>query len=133
MVSFEVPGKAVPKQRPRRARNGHFYTPQPTVEYEREVAWRSKIAMKGRLPFICPVSVSIEIRLVPPRSWYASKQVRALNGELRPSRFDLDNCVKALTDGMNGIVYKDDRQIYEITAFKAYGNTDKVLVEIEEA
>ncbi len=37
-----------------------------------------------------------------------------------PSRFDLDNALKLFSDAANGILFKDDRQIIEISARKLF-------------
>ena len=42
---------------------------------------------------------------------------------------DIDNLCKAVLDAMNGIIYKDDSQVWKLTASKCYG--EDVGVEIE--
>lgn len=38
------------------------------------------------------------------------------NGRASDTRLDLDNCIKVALDSMNGIMYKDDKQIVRIVA-----------------
>jgi Holliday junction resolvase RusA-like endonuclease len=38
-----------------------------------------------------------------------------------PTRIDLDNIAKIITDGANGIAWEDDRLIHELTLKKLYG------------
>lgn len=46
---------------------------------------------------------------------------------------DLDNMVKFICDVMNGIIYKDDKQIIKLNAEKRFTNKEeKVLLEISE-
>ena len=75
-------------------RNGKFYTPKTTREYEETVAWFAKTAYKEE-PTKDPVRLDLTIR--------SSK-----------SRADISNILKSIEDGMNGIIYVDDKQIEEI-------------------
>jgi Holliday junction resolvase RusA-like endonuclease len=48
--------------------------------------------------------------------------------KLDTPRGDLDNYIKALWDGCNGVVWEDDRQIIEITAWKSFTDGDGFIV-----
>ena len=93
MIEFTVPGRPRPKQRPRKGKYGNMYTPRETQEYERKVAWYALKAMKGKGKITGPVGV--EIRL-----YFKGKRVA-----------DIDNCAKAIMDGMVGVIFNDDRQV----------------------
>jgi Holliday junction resolvase RusA-like endonuclease len=56
-----------------------------------------------------------------PKSWPKWKRDAALLGIYTPGRPDIDNVAKAVLDAFNGIVYKDDAQVYELTVKKIYG------------
>lgn len=88
---FTVPGRPVPKGRPRLGR-GRTYTPPSTVAYEQAVGWCARSAHRGQ-PLPGPVAVRLELHLVATR------------------RGDVDNYAKSLLDGMQGIVLLDDRQV----------------------
>lgn len=109
-TSFVVPGRPVGKERARKGKNGTFYTPARTREYENLVAWKAKIAHVGA-PFEGPVKLEMEVRS-------------------RKSRADTSNILKAIEDGMNRIVYYDDRQIMEIHIFRTRGNDEEVQVTV---
>lgn len=130
-VCFEIPGKCIAKQRARKGKGGNFYTPQPTREYETEVAWQAKIAKKHRKPFTCAVSVDILIHEPIPPSWPPSQRKRALAREILPKKNDLDNKIKSLNDGMNGILYLDDKQVAKITAEHFYSETPKAIITVK--
>lgn len=135
MIEFFIPGAPVAKGRGRAAivaGHAHVFTPTKTRDYENLVKAAASQAMNGQAPFDCPVSVSINVRLPIPQSMSAKKQELALSDALLPAkRPDLDNCVKACTDGMNMIVFRDDALICDIRAFKRYSVTPGVLIQVE--
>lgn len=89
---------AVPKGRPRFGKKGRVYTPRRTRDFEERVAWTAKAVMRSRLPLTCRVRVNVEV--------------------VYKRDADLDNFIKAALDGINGIVFEDDRQVTAITAQK---------------
>lgn len=53
---------------------------------------------------------------------------------LKKGQGDLDNKFKVIQDGLNGIAYKDDKQIVELHARKIKNSTfNGVVIEIREA
>ncbi len=47
-------------------------------------------------------------------------------------RPDLDNCVKFVKDCLNGIVWWDDSQVYEVHAKKIYDENPRTYIIIRE-
>ena len=45
---------------------------------------------------------------------------------------DMDNQIKAISDGLNKVAIADDRQFVRINADKVYGKDDYVIVVIRE-
>lgn len=130
---FKVYGEPVAKGRPRFTRQGRAYTPKKTHDYESEVAAMAKAAMGSSEPLETPVAVYVYVTFPIPQSYSKKRTEACLNGfERHTKRPDLDNCVKAVTDGMNGIVYKDDSQITSLHATKVYGTTAIVEVMVRE-
>ena len=134
-VSFTIPGKPVGKQRSRSARlpNGgvRHYTPDETVRYENLVALAAKIAMAGADPTSSAVWLDLTVILTVPKSWGKRNTEAALSGDIKPtSKPDLSNVIKAVEDGMNGVVYQDDSQITHLTASKRYGSAAGVHVSV---
>lgn len=132
MIEFTVKGKPVGKGRPRFTRTGHTYTPEKTRAYEAAVAWECRKAMEGKLPSALPQHVSVEVMVKPPKSWSKTKTKNALGGFIAPGRPDIDNYLKAVLDGCNGIAFLDDSQVVAVYATKRYAETDGVRVIIEE-
>ncbi len=121
MIEFTIPGEARGKQRPRATKQGRVYTPKETVNAEAFIRMIAAAAMAGRPPLEGAVIMTIDIRVGIPKSFTKKKRAAALTGELSPvTKPDLDNVVKLYSDAINGIVYKDDKQIVLLVAGKKY-------------
>lgn len=133
VISFTIDAVPVPKGRPRMNRlSGQVYTPLKTRAYENAVALKAKLAMQGKQPFHGAVKVSISFYLPIPKSWTKKRRQEAIEGRHAECIVsDLDNYVKACADGMNGIVYHDDRQIVSLHARKRYSSAPETTVLVE--
>lgn len=130
-VMFRAGIRAVPKGRPRLGRRGFVYTPESTQHFETQIKVLASTTMGHRLPYSCPVKVTINIIEPVPKSYSKLQVELAEAGLILPPRGDLDNRVKAVTDAMNGVVYQDDDQVGDIVASKRYGSTYLIHVVIE--
>jgi Holliday junction resolvase RusA-like endonuclease len=137
IVSFEIPGTPVAKGRARISTRGgkvRSFTPQKTVNFEARVALAASDAMNGQKPIEGPISLFLIVYLPIPQSWPQKKKNEALTGIVKPcSRPDLDNFAKAVCDGCNAIVWKDDSQVTTLTATKRYSDAPGVSVIAEAA
>lgn len=135
-VQFVVPGDPVGKGRPRVSTiGGHarMFTPAKTASYEGLIALAGTEAMAGRQLIEGAVMVEMRIVMSVPRSMSKKKQCMALAGEVFPAKKpDMDNVVKAIFDGLNGVVWKDDVQVVDAIVRKRYGETPGVHVFIVE-
>jgi Holliday junction resolvase RusA-like endonuclease len=125
---FTIPGRPFAKQRPRATRQGRVYTPAATVSFERTVG---QIACQHfPEPITGPVRVEIVATFEPPKSWSKKKTAEHIN---RPhtQRPDLDNCQKAILDGLNRIAFADDGQVAEIMCRKFWGPAAQTVVKVE--
>jgi Holliday junction resolvase RusA-like endonuclease len=131
-VTFTVPGIPQGKGRARAAIIRGFariYTPEKTRSYEGTIAWCGAAAMAGRPPFLVPMALALLIRCQIPASWSKKKRVEALNGDLVPAtKPDVDNILKAVGDGLNGVVWADDVQIVRVNIEKGYAETPGIVV-----
>jgi Holliday junction resolvase RusA-like endonuclease len=112
-----------------------MYTPPKTAEYELLVAKCGGFAMQAQCyadPFKGNIGIEILVILPVPNSWSKKKRAEALIGDIKPvSKPDLDNIIKSIGDGLNGIVWEDDSQICVISARKQYGEEPLVNIKIE--
>jgi len=136
MVMYIVYGEPVGKGRPRFARRGNFvstYSPQKTKTYEDEIRMMAKAAMGSSEALDTPVTVAIYIRVGIPASFSKQKRKDALAGILKPTKKpDIDNIAKCFLDGMNDIVYLDDKQVVNLHVTKVYAETPAVEVMVKE-
>ena len=68
-----------------------------------------------------------------PASWSKRKAAEALHGVIRPTKKpDADNVLKAVCDGINGVVWHDDTQAVDVTLRKRYGPVPGVWVFVRQ-
>lgn len=139
-IRFFIPGVAKGKGRARSRIAGApgkqfvaHYTPKDTVAYEGLVSLAASHAMNGRAPSEMPVALQMQISVEPPASWSQKKRAKALAGQVMPtSKPDMDNVVKAVMDGCNKVVFRDDSVCCDLTVKKRYSETPGVEVWIGE-
>lgn len=133
-IAFTVPGQPQGKGRAKIVKIGGFSrmaTPAHTVAYEGLVAHAAHAAIAGRPLLDTPVTVTMRIECQVPASWSQKKQRMALLGELRPgSKPDADNVIKAIFDGCNAVLWRDDSLVCELHMHKLYSATPGVWVEV---
>lgn len=110
--SFYFPVVPVAKGRPRFTNRGFAYTPKKTREAEQEL--RDLAILTKCKPFENALSIFISFYIPRPKS------VKRKYPTVKP---DLDNFCKAV-DAFNGILWKDDAQIIEMTAVKQYADEE---------
>lgn len=114
-IRFTVPGRPVPKQRPRvysHGRRVQVYTPPETRAYEEAVALFARR--------VCPEPLTGPVRL----------RVRVYFRDGRAP--DLSNCIKSIEDGLNGVAYIDDSQVKAVEAWLCVDDDERAEVEVEE-
>ena len=132
-----VDGTPVAKGRPKFSTiNGHAraITPAKTRNYENWVRMCGVQAMNlaGRSTMDEAIDLKLIAHVPIPSSWSKKRQIKAALGEIHPTkRPDLDNFLKAAKDALNGIVWRDDSQIVNISARKVYGETPKLVITVE--
>jgi len=115
---FEIP--PVPKQRPRRAKFGGVFTPKKTKVFEDSIRLLAK-AKYHLKPMEGPIGLGVSFVLQRPKS------VKRYYPHVKP---DLDNLLKSVVDGLNGILYQDDCQIVECFSQKEYGDESGIVVAV---
>lgn len=124
MIDIVIHGKPIGKARPRfgRTKNGKAiaYTPKETKYYEQSISWIAQVAMMGKVMLDGPVKVTIS-------AYFPHKKKTGYH----ISRPDLDNVVKAILDGLNGVVFHDDAAVCQLVAVKRYAPEGEERVEVQ--
>ena len=134
-IFFTVP-QVSGKGRPRFARQGTFvktYTDAKTLTYEKSIQTYAKQAMGSTSPLIGAVAAYLHIGVPIPPSYSKTRQKACIEGLERPTKKpDIDNIVKAVLDGMNGIVYLDDKQVVDLHLTKVYSSKEGIDIMVKE-
>lgn len=131
-IRFTVPG---PPQGKGRARfgNGRTYTPAKTVAYEGLIALAGEKAMNGRHLFEGPIYLTVSAVFPVPKSRAKAIAKNMTSGiAWHTSKPDSDNILKAVGDGLNGIVWKDDSRIVLAKIQKFYGERPELQITVEQ-
>lgn len=133
MITFEVPGVPVGKERPRVTSHG-TYTPKKTKQYMKQI--QAAYKKESGACFESFVRMDILAYFPIPKS-YTKKQRR----EIEEHHFwygkkpDKDNIDKSVMDALNGIAYKDDSMIVAGLTMKKYCHPDqepKIVVMLSD-
>ena len=146
LVHFHIPGEPIAKGRARTVplmRHGKpvlgaggrpvilHHTPDRTVRYENLVRLAAEHAMRGRPPAEGALRLTVRAVFTIPSSWSQRKRLAAVGAPVI-KRPDLDNVVKAIKDGCNGVVWHDDCQVADLGGSrKVYGLAPGVDVAVE--
>lgn len=97
-VKITIPGRPVPAVR--MTQRGKYVKPQAQryLEYKELVSWTGRAVINRPLPKGNQASVTMRFFLC---------------GGQTP---DIDNLIKAILDGLNGIAWEDDKQVVEVRA-----------------
>lgn len=136
-LTFTIEGPPVAKARPRVTRFGNTYTPKKTREFEQQCGEAAKASMLRRDRSRCEngwVAVHVTSYIQIPKSLPKKKQ-REMEGRRHHEKEnpDVDNLLKAVLDGIQGVVMRNDSQVAEIFASKWWSMTPhtEVLVRWE--
>ncbi len=133
-ISFFIPGEPVAQGRHRLTTiNGHarMHDAPKSAAYKNLVSMVASQKMADKDLMNDSVSVIITVQKSIPQSWSKKKQAKAIEGTVRPTgRPDIDNYIKSVFDGLNGVVFKDDSQVTFVGAYKQYSTTPGVSVVI---
>ena len=130
---FEVNEKAVGKARPRYNPKAHkMYTPIKTSNFEEKIknAFLQKYNVQTELSEK-PFDAIIKVWFEPVKSTSKKKRENLLYGPC-DKKPDCDNIAKSVLDALNGLAYKDDKQVSYLSVEKLYGPENKIEIDLEE-
>ena len=131
-IVITLAGPPVAKGRPRFTRKGIAFTPAKTRSFENLLRFEASQIMQGKTPLESALTLTLEAFLPIPSSWSKKQQLRALGGLVHPTkRPDCDNLLKTI-DSLNGIVWRDDKQIIHASVTKAYSDRPRIVLTVRE-
>ena len=130
IFEFTVEGVPIAKGRPRVCRN-HTFTPRRTKDYESLVEWSWNTKYGNLKPSDKPIKAYIKFYMPIPKS-ISKKKAAELVGKPHTKKPDTDNLIKSILDGLNGLAFNDDSQVYFPIAKKVYGDKPKAVVWLSE-
>ena len=104
LTEFFVAGWPYAKQSFRYRNNGHHFQKQNLADWEEKIGWTAKSNFWGD-----PVTYSVRVYL---------------HFFVRRNTADIDNLVKAALDGLQGVIFKNDKQVMELHASKQITRQD---------
>lgn len=122
-----IPGAPIAQKR---ARFSHKSTKVFNPQKNEKSAFRWVIKSKWKYGVIeTPVAIEMKFFFPIPPSWSKKKQKQMI---LQPhiNTPDIDNLQVIMLNSMTGIIYKDDRQVYKITASKYYDKKPRSEITI---
>lgn len=110
------------------------HTPEKTANYEALIKYAGQQAMGGRALLTEAVAIELDLFIAPPASWSQKKRRDAIEDRIRPTtKPDADNVLKAIADGLNGVVWADDKQMTDVVIRKRYAQTPKAVLYVQPA
>lgn len=124
---FVAMPKVVGKGRPRfNGKTGRVYTPKATHDAECLISREAFEAFANDglevIPDGVPVRVSVNAWFCCPKSWPKARKLALESGDFEPclKTPDGDNVLKLVCDALNGVAFKDDKQVYRASVTKQY-------------
>jgi Holliday junction resolvase RusA-like endonuclease len=107
-------------------------------QWANAVATAAAEAMDGKPLMDGPVSLLVIFFFARPKSHYGSgknaKTLKSSAPERHAQSPDLDKLVRCLNDALTGIVFRDDRQVWHITAGRCWcENQEQAQVTVRES
>ncbi len=126
-----IPGKPISKHRPRFARRGKFTVTYNDQEGEEgKFMWLMKEQWKQE-PSVNPITLNVifymPIPASTPKKILSGMRTEQIKHVKKP---DLDNLLKFVKDCGNGVIWKDDSQVFRIIAEKTYSENPRTQIQI---
>jgi len=130
-VRVLIPGRPIAKGSLRVGRSGQVFSVNPGLK-----AWQERVALAvsaeldGAAPHTCPVALTVTFTFQRPPSHFTKSGRLRKGAALAPGRPDLDKLLRALLDGLTGVLFRDDAQVSELDAVKTYGDNPGVTLAV---
>lgn len=134
IIQRVVLGDPKPQQRARHFTRGTFTGTYDPSEKDKKTFAGILQATAPETPLSCPISLEVVFYLSRPKNHYRTgknhEMLRDDAPEYHSGRPDVDNLVKFVQDSLNGIYYRDDALISELSAKKYYSERPRTEIFI---
>ena len=137
MITLIIPGKPIAKKRPRFVTRDRRGLPLPNVktiniQETEEGKFLFHVYKQWKKPPIEGAIILSVKFLMPIPASESKKNIKFMTtGEIKHiKKPDLDNLLKFTKDCLNGVVWKDDAQVFSIIAEKRYDPNPKTIISI---
>lgn len=133
-LRFVVPGPPVGKARARVVLNRgkvRAFTPAKTANFENLVRLAFVEKYPGHVPIEGAITVTATAYFPVPKSMKVPKCIDWAKDYIpHTHRPDADNVSKSICDAGNGVIWRDDSQIYQMQIYKLYSLTPRTEIKI---
>lgn len=134
VIEFTIDGDIQPQERPRFRVNGKrvfTYDPPKSKKFKEKVAKIAKqYAPEQLIESEIVLTVTVYIRI--PKSYNKKKRQEIIDNDMiHIKKPDTDNLVKGIKDGITGVIWKDDSQIYDVHIKKFYSDEPRAEIKIQ--
>ena len=133
LVINETP---IPQSRPRfNSQNKRAYEKSNIKSYKQRIGYIARKEFKKPIERDTPLEINMKFYMPIPQYLSKVKKNRlTLEKEVKyvTKKPDLDNLLKAILDGLNGIAYFDDGQVVKLSVEKVYSFNPRTEIEIKE-
>jgi Holliday junction resolvase RusA-like endonuclease len=127
-ISFFVPGEPTALKRHRMFRRGKFLGSYDPSKGDKADFLAKAMQYRSDKPFEGAISLMCSFYFSRPKSHYKGGKycdiLKSGAGKWKVSRPDLDNLEKFILDSLNGVYFKDDRQVVSMASQKQYCDTE---------
>ena len=124
----------IPQSRPRfDSRNKRAYEKSNIKSYKQRIGYIARKEFKKPIERDTPLEINMKFYMPIPKYLSKVKKNRlTLEKEVKhvTKKPDLDNLLKAVLDGLNGIAYFDDGQVVKLSVEKVYSFNPRMEIEI---
>ena len=134
-IEFTVPGNPQALKRHRAVKRGRFIATYDPSAGDKQDFLAKAMEYRPESPLSEPLKVSLQFTFARPKSHYGTGRKANTLKESAPqfhtSKPDCDNLAKFVLDALNGVYWRDDSIISQLTVAKLYGDNPGVRVLIE--
>lgn len=125
----------IPQSRPRfNSQNKRAYEKSNIKVYKQRISYAARKEFKKQIERDIPLEINMKFYMPIPQYLSKVKKNRlTLEKEVKyvTKKPDLDNLLKAILDGLNGIAYFDDGQVVKLSVEKVYSFNPRTEIEIK--